>query len=63
MTVRTKDDWVVERWRVDPRWTSLDLGEPPASEATDTAPALWKDLTVASIAAILLWVAAVALVA
>jgi hypothetical protein len=62
MTVSNQDDWVVERWRVDPRWTALELDEPPAFDATDRAPALWKDLTLASITAILLWIAAVALV-
>jgi hypothetical protein len=63
MTVRNQDDWVVERWRVDPRWTALELDEPPVVDPADAPPALWKDLTMASITAALLWVVAVALVA
>lgn len=59
MTARNGDDWTVERWRVEPRWRALaDLDETPLAEQS---PPLWKDLAVASVAALLLWGAAVAL--
>jgi hypothetical protein len=56
---RKDDEWTIERWRVEPRWRSLgDLDEP---QLVEQAPPLWKDLTVASIAAVLLWGAAAVL--
>ena len=56
MDGRNRDEWTVERWRVEPRWQSLgDVEEP---ELVEQAPPLWKDLTVASIVAVLLWGAA-----
>ena len=59
MNVRNHDEWTIERWRVEPRWRALeDVDEPQLAEQ---APPLWKDLTVASVAAILLWGAAVVL--
>jgi hypothetical protein len=59
VNARNHDEWTVERWRVEPRWRILeDVDEPPFAEQ---APPLWKDLTVASIAAVLLWGAAVVL--
>jgi hypothetical protein len=55
--VRTRryDDWTIDRWRLEPRFPALHLDEPSASEQ---APALWKDLAIASVAAALLWAAA-----
>jgi hypothetical protein len=55
--VRTRrhDDWTIERWRLEPRFHTLEFDEPGASEQS---PPLWKDLTIASIAAALLWAAA-----
>jgi hypothetical protein len=55
--VRTRRyvDWTIDRWRVEPRLDGLELDDPGAS---DEAPPLWKDLTIASIAAALLWAAA-----
>jgi hypothetical protein len=56
--VRTRqydDDWTIDRWRLEPRVRALDFEEPRIVEQT---PPLWKDLTVASIAAALLWAAA-----
>lgn len=47
------EDWTIERWRTQPRLT-LEFSE----SVPDPAPPLWKDLTVASAAAILLWGAA-----
>ena len=59
MTPPNHDEWTVERWRTEPRRHPLeDLDEP---QLVETAPPLWKDLTVAAIAAVLLWGAAVAL--
>ena len=59
MNGRNRDEWIVERWRVEPRWRTLaDVEEPELVEGT---PPLWKDLTVASIVAVLLWGAAAAL--
>lgn len=53
------DEWTVKHWRIEPRWRVLeDVDEPPIAEQT---PPLWKDLTVASIAAVLLWGSAVVL--
>ena len=59
MDALENDDWTIERWRVEPRWRTLaDLDDP---QLADPAPPLWKDLTVATIAAVLLWGAAVVL--
>lgn len=59
MPAKNRDEWTIERWRREPRWRALDeVGEP---ELVEQAPPLWKDLTVASIAAVLLWGAAVVL--
>ena len=59
MHARRDDEWTVERWRVQPRWNVLDEVDEP--QLAEQAPPLWKDLTVAAITAVLLWVAAVAL--
>lgn len=59
MNARNHDEWTVERWRIDPRPRTLaDVEE---RQLAEEAPPLWKDLTAASIAAVLLWGAAVAL--
>ena len=59
MDALENDEWTIERWRVEPRWRTLaDLDDP---QLADAAPPLWKDLTVATIAAVLLWGAAVVL--
>lgn len=55
MRTRRYDDWTIERWRLEPRLGGLKLDDPSAS---DQAPPLWKDLTIAAIAAALLWAAA-----
>ncbi len=49
------DDWTIDRWKTQPRIGGLEFSEAPSLEP---APPLWKDLTVASAVAILLWVAA-----
>lgn len=49
------DDWTIERWKTEPRLlVGLEFSEP----VVDKAPPLWKDLTVASALALLLWGAA-----
>jgi hypothetical protein len=50
------DDWTIDRWRLEPRLTGLEIEDPPAS---DQAPPLWKDLTLASLIALVLWLTAV----
>jgi hypothetical protein len=50
------DDWTIDRWRTDPHPSSLKLIDDDASG--DQAPPLWKDLSVASAIALLLWAAA-----
>jgi hypothetical protein len=56
---RKFDDWTIDRWRTEPQWRALDLDEP---QFVEQAPPLWKDLTLASVVAAALWVAAVILV-
>jgi hypothetical protein len=55
--VRTRhyDDWTIDRWRLEPRHRALEFEEPGVADET---PPLWKDLTLASIVAVLLWAAA-----
>jgi hypothetical protein len=55
MVTRKGDDWTIERWRVERRLVDLEFDESTLSEQ---APPLWKDLTVASAVAVLLWAAA-----
>jgi hypothetical protein len=47
------DDMTIERWKTEPRLLGLEY-----TEAVEQAPPLWKDLTVASALAALLWAAA-----
>jgi hypothetical protein len=55
MTTRKVDDWTIEHWRIEPRLGGLEFDESTPSEP---APPLWKDLTVASAVAVVLWAAA-----
>ena len=50
------DDWTIDRWRLEQRFRPLDFDD---SSVAEQAPPLWKDLTLASVVALLLWVAAV----
>jgi hypothetical protein len=59
VSTRHYDDWTVESWRIEPRLHPLDA----EAQESDQNPPLWKDLTLASIVAILLWGAAVAIFA
>jgi hypothetical protein len=56
---RHYDDWTVESWRIEPRLRPIDTDPQEA----DQNPPLWKDLTLASIVAVVLWGAAVAIFA
>lgn len=51
---RKSDDWTIERWRTEPRWGRLEFGD----TLLDPVRPLWRDLGVASIIAIVLWLAA-----
>lgn len=53
-TLRKAEDWTIERWKTEPRLVGLEFSEP----VVDEAPPLWKDLTIASALAVLLWAAA-----
>ena len=48
------DDWTINRWKTEPRLVGLEFSD----GAVEQAPPLWKDLTVASALAVLLWGAA-----
>ena len=54
---REYDDWTVSRWRIEPRVRGLEFDDPTVVEQS---PPLWKDLTLASVVAVLLWAAAAA---
>lgn len=58
MTTRDQDELTVDRWRTDPHWAALEMDDP---DAVEQPPALWKDLTLASIIAAALWAAAIVL--
>ena len=60
MTTRTQqeNEWTIERWRTEPEWRHLEIDDPVVPEDD---PALWKDLTLATLTAGLLWTAAVML--
>lgn len=51
---KTDDDWTIERWRTEPRLVGLEFSD----TIVEKAPSIWRDLTVASAVAILLWAAA-----
>jgi len=53
--MRKADDWTIERWKTEPRLVGLEFSDAPVVEK---APPLWKDLTLASALAVLLWGAA-----
>jgi hypothetical protein len=56
VNTRNYDDWIIERWRLEPRYT-LTFDD---SLGVDKDPPLWKDLTLASLVALVLWAAAAA---
>ena len=59
MRSRHYDDWTIESWRIEPRLRAVDV----EVEEQDQNPPLWKDLTLASIVAAVLWLMAAALFA
>ena len=52
--MRDPDEWTIERLKTPSRLIALDASE----TQIEPAPPLWKDLTLASIVAVLLWLAA-----
>jgi len=54
VNTRNYDEWTIERWRLEPRCV-LEFDDPITVEK---APPLWKDLTLASVVALALWIAA-----
>jgi hypothetical protein len=54
VTKRKADDWTIERWKTEPRLVGLEFSD----ASVEQAPPLWKDLTLASALAVLLWGAA-----
>ena len=54
MTTRKADDWTIERWKTESRLVLPEFSEVSVEDATP----LWKDLTLASALAVLLWAAA-----
>lgn len=55
MSTRNYDDWTTDRWRLELRLDAFELDDP---QDVEQAPTLWKDLTVASLVALVLWVTA-----
>ena len=56
MRTRNFDEWTIDRWRTEPR---LRMAEIEIEDAGEKSPPLWKDLTVASVIAMVLWAMAV----
>jgi hypothetical protein len=52
---RHYDDWTIESWRIEPRVHPLDVDMDEAGQN----PPLWKDVTLASVVALILWATAV----
>jgi hypothetical protein len=55
MRAQNYDESTIERWRLEPRFPSLELDE---TAPVEDAPPLWKDLAVASGVALAGWLAA-----
>jgi hypothetical protein len=51
---RPYDEWTIERWRIEPRLRPREV----EIDDADHNPPLWKDVTLASVVAVLLWTAA-----
>jgi hypothetical protein len=51
---RKADEWTIESWKTEPRLVGLEFSDTLADHATP----LWKDLTLASAIAVVLWAAA-----
>jgi hypothetical protein len=59
MSAHEYDKWTISRWRLQPRIRGLEFEDLSSGEQ---APPLWKDLTLASIVAVLIWAVAAAVV-
>jgi hypothetical protein len=46
------DEWTIDRWRVEPQLKGIKM---PIEAPDDTSPPLWKDVTLASVVAVLMW--------
>lgn len=57
MTTRNYDEWTIDSWRTERRLSGLELLDVNENDG-DQAPPLWKDLTLASVVAALLWIVA-----
>jgi hypothetical protein len=55
MKARDFENWTVNRWRLEPRVQGFEFEDLSNGEQT---PPLWKDLTMASVVAVLLWAVA-----
>ena len=51
MRARHYDDWTIESWRIEPRLRAIETD----MDEADHNPPLWKDLTLASVVALVLW--------
>lgn len=60
MKAMDTDNWTISRWRTEPRIHGLEFDD---LNTGDEAPALWKDLTLASVVAVVLWTVAAMLLA
>lgn len=60
MKAHDTDNWIVRGWKPEPRVGGLEFEDLAGG---DQAPPLWKDLALASVAAVFLWVLAALLVA
>ena len=49
------DEWTIDRWKTEPRISAFE----PSDPAIEPAPPLWKDLTLATVVAAVIWAAAV----
>jgi hypothetical protein len=46
------DEWTIERWRLEPQLKGIKM---PVEVPDDSSPPLWKDVTLASVLAVLIW--------
>jgi hypothetical protein len=54
VNTRSYDEWTIERWRLEPRFT-LEFDD---SLGAEKAGPIWKDLALAAIFVLVLWAAA-----
>jgi hypothetical protein len=55
VSTRNSDNWTIDRWRLERRFNAFEIDDPPE---LDQAPTLWKDLTLVSVVAVVLWLTA-----